>query len=166
MWKLCLLFSWPQSQSPGQETKSNVNDYVVTWKRFPATALQWRHNGHDGVSSHQPHDCLLSRLFRRRSKKTSKLRVTGLCAGNSPVTGEFPAQKASYVENASIWWLHHGVRCERNPPVTGRFPSQIGQQCGCLKNSPVAGNLKRHYAHATSLEYCSIGKLLIHSNIN
>ena len=36
------------------------------------------------------------------SKKTSKLRVTGLCAGNSPVTGEFPAQKASNAENVSI----------------------------------------------------------------
>ena len=40
------------------------------------------------------HDCLLDRLFRRRSKKTSKLRVTGLCEGNSPVAGEFPAQSA------------------------------------------------------------------------
>ena len=47
-------------------------------------ALHWRHNDHDGVSNHQPHGCLLSRLFRRRSKKTSKLRVTGLCVGNSP----------------------------------------------------------------------------------
>ena len=56
-------------------------------------SLQWRHNGHDGLSNHQPRDCLLKRLFRRRSKKTSKLRVTGLYAGNSPVTGEFPAQR-------------------------------------------------------------------------
>ena len=47
-------------------------------------ALRWRHNGRDSVSHHQPHDCLLNRLFRHRSKKTSKLRVTGLCAGNSP----------------------------------------------------------------------------------
>ena len=46
--------------------------------------LQWRHNECDGVSNHQPHDCLLCRLFGRRSKKTSKLRVTGLCAGKSP----------------------------------------------------------------------------------
>ena len=46
--------------------------------------LHWRHNDHDGVSNHQPHGCLLNRLFRRRSKKTSKLRVTGLCVGNSP----------------------------------------------------------------------------------
>ena len=44
----------------------------------------WRHNDHDGVSNHQPHGCLLNRLFRRRSKKTSKLRVTGLCVGDSP----------------------------------------------------------------------------------
>ena len=31
--------------------------------------------------NHQPHDCLLNHLFRHKSKKTSKLRVTGLCAG-------------------------------------------------------------------------------------
>ena len=69
--------------------------------------IQWRHNGRESVSNHQPHDCLLNRLFRRRSKRTSKLRVTGLCAGNSPVTGEFPAQRASNAENVSIWWRHH-----------------------------------------------------------
>ena len=72
-------------------------------------ALQWRHNGRDSVSNHQPHDCFLNRLFRRRSKKTSKLRVTGLCAGNSPGTGEFPAQMASNAENVYIWWRHHEV---------------------------------------------------------
>ena len=43
-----------------------------------------------------------------RSKKTPKLLVTGLCAGNSPGTGEFPAQMASNAENDSIWWRHHG----------------------------------------------------------
>ena len=69
--------------------------------------LQWRHNEHDSASNHQPHDCLLNRLFRRRSKKTSKLRVTGLCVGNSPGTGEFPAQMASNAENVSFWWRHH-----------------------------------------------------------
>ena len=55
-------------------------------------SLQWRHNERHGVSNHPPHDYLLNRLSSRRSKKTSKLRGTGLCAGNSPVTGEFPAQ--------------------------------------------------------------------------
>ena len=71
--------------------------------------LQWRHNGRNGVSKHQPHGCLLNRLFRfiQVSKKTSKFRVTGLCVGNSPVTGEFPAQRTNNAENVSIWWRHH-----------------------------------------------------------
>ena len=76
---------------------------------FDCSSLQWRHSGRDSVSNHQPHDCLLNRFFRRRSKKTSKFRVTGLCAGNSPGTDEFPAQMASYAENVSIWWRHHFV---------------------------------------------------------
>ena len=75
---------------------------VLIVKRHPGLTLQWRHNGLDGVSNHQPHVCLLNGLFRHRLKKTSKPRVTGLCAGNSPVTGEFPAQRASNVENGSI----------------------------------------------------------------
>ena len=57
--------------------------------------LLWRHNERDGVSNHRCLDCLLNRLFRRRSKKTSKLCVTGLCEGNPPVTGGFPSQRAS-----------------------------------------------------------------------
>ena len=70
-------------------------------------ALQWRHNEGDGVSNHRRLDGLPSRLFRRRWKKTSKLRVTGLCEGNSLVTSEFPSQKSSNAENCSIWWRHH-----------------------------------------------------------
>ena len=69
--------------------------------------LRWHHNGHDIVSNHQPHDCLLNCLFRRRSNKTSKPRVTGLCAGNSPGTTELPAEMASKAGNVSIWWRHH-----------------------------------------------------------
>ena len=48
---------------------------------FPVRfSLQWRHNERYGVSSHQPHDCLLKRVCRCRSKKASKHRVTGLCS--------------------------------------------------------------------------------------
>ena len=64
--------------------------------------LQWRHNELDGVSNHRRPDCLLSRLSRRKSKKRSKLRVTGFCEGNSPVIGEFPARRTSNAENVSI----------------------------------------------------------------
>ena len=69
--------------------------------------LRWRHDERDGVSNHQPHDCLLKCLFRRRSKERSKLHATGLCVGNSPVTDEFPTQRASNAEDVSIWWRHH-----------------------------------------------------------
>ena len=80
------------------------------WPVNSLHTLQWRHNGRDSVSNHQPYNYLLNGLFKRRSKKTSKLRVTGLCAGNSPETGEFSAQMASNAENVSIWWRHHEGR--------------------------------------------------------
>ena len=89
----------------------SVTGYQI-WRLYiifeAINALHWRHNEPDGVSNHQPRDCLLNYLFRFRSKKISKLRVTGLCAENSPGTGEFSAQKGSNAENVFIWWSHHG----------------------------------------------------------
>ena len=86
---------------------SDTHNVTAAKQNKISASLLWRHNDRGGVSDHQLHDCLLSRLFRRRSKKTSKIRVTGLCVGNSPGTGEFPAQMASNSGNASIWWRHH-----------------------------------------------------------
>ena len=86
---------------------SNAENVSIWWRHHGP--LKWRHNECVGVSNHQPHYCLFNRLFR--SKKTSKLRVTGLCAGNSPVTGEFTVQRASTAENVSIWWRHHPIVC-------------------------------------------------------
>ena len=87
------------------------------WSR----SLQWRHNGRDGVSNHQPHHCLLNRLFGRRSKKTPKLRVTGLCTGNSPVVNSphkgpvtrkmFPFDDVIMWLAALSWLLYHGDVC-------------------------------------------------------
>ena len=71
------------------------------------TTLPWRYNENDGASNHHHRHCLLIRLFRCRSKKAPQLRVTGLCWGNSPVTGEFCTQKTSNAENVSVWWPHH-----------------------------------------------------------
>ena len=82
----------------------------IHWSQFQSIALQWRHNERHGVSNHQPHESLLRRFYRRRSKKTSMLRVTGLCEGNPPATTEFPAQRVSNVKNVSIWWRHHGLQ--------------------------------------------------------
>ena len=65
-------------------------------------SLQWRHNGLDGVSIHQHHDCLLNRL----SKKIKVRR-------HWPLWGEFtgdrwiPRTKDQKTENGSISWRHH-----------------------------------------------------------
>ena len=71
-------------------------------------AIERRHNELDAVPDRRRLHWLLNCWFKHRSKKTSKLRVTGLCVGNSPVAGEFPAQRASNAESISIWWRHHG----------------------------------------------------------
>ena len=111
---LCLSQCWLRSPPPYNVTMPQWVNYPI---KCPGMSSLWRHNRCDGVSNHQPHNCLLNRWFMRRSKKTSKLRVTGLSAGNSPVTGEFPAQMASNAENFSIWWRHHAV-----PSSVGTFP--------------------------------------------
>ena len=98
-------------------------------------ALRWRHNGRDGVSNHQPHDCLLNNLFGHRSKKTSKLRVTGLCEGNSPGTGEIPAEMASNSENVSIWWHHHGF-----PTLPWAFKDCAGIHIIYLPSNMISGS--------------------------
>ena len=89
------------SKTPSSGTKVLKYDNPFPWKSFNS---EWRYNERDGVSNHQRLDCLFN---RRRSKETSKLRVTGHCEGNSPVTGEFPTQRASNAENVSILWRHH-----------------------------------------------------------
>ena len=68
----------------------------VMWVPMPAVGCWIGWLGADAVF--WVSDCLLKPLFRRRSKKTPKLRVTSLCEGNSPVTGEFPTQRASNAE--------------------------------------------------------------------
>ena len=95
----------PKKRIPRHHTQSGRAEHLLQLSMLGP--LRWRHNGHDDVPNHQTLHCLLNRLDRRTSEKTSKLRVTGLWAGNSPVTGEFPAQMASDTENVSIWWRYH-----------------------------------------------------------
>ena len=40
-------------------------------------------------------------------RKHQSSALLAICAGNSPGTGEFPAQMASNAKNVSIWWRHH-----------------------------------------------------------
>ena len=72
----------------------NIIAGVASWDRQPVTYLNAIYSdvimGAMASQNYQPHDCLLNRLSRRKSKKTSKLRATGLCEGNSPVSGDSP----------------------------------------------------------------------------
>ena len=107
--------------------------------------LPWRHNGHDGVSNHQPHGCLLNRLFRRRPKKTSKLRVTGLCVGNSPVPVDSPHTGPVTQKNVSIWWRHH----------EHRIISPIWQNCHEMIHSLLLPNDRKHQNVYVSYQFFS-----------
>ena len=92
--------------------------------------LLWRHNEHEGISNHQPLDCLLNHLYRCRSKKTSKAHVTGPCEGNPSITGGFLSQRANNTEkflfddiamkmydmysSCSITAVHYCILCTSN----------------------------------------------------
>ena len=80
-----LRFWWHLSAMIGNDLWVDCLDWII----------QWRHNERDRVSNHQPHDCLLNRLFMVQIKGSFKAQRRGLCAVNSPVTSEFPAQRDS-----------------------------------------------------------------------
>ena len=95
---LCMPLSQKHKKHPKGTTSTtsslmSAKHSDQAWNRVTNAALRWRHNQRNGVSNHQLLDCLFNRLFRHRSNKTSMLRVTGLCEGNSPVTGERPVKR-------------------------------------------------------------------------
>ena len=69
--------------------------------------LQWRYNGCDGVSDHQPYHSLLNRLFRHRSKKTSNTTSLAFVWGIHRWLVNSPHKWQSNAENVPIWWRHH-----------------------------------------------------------
>ena len=139
------------------EVQLTINQYIIKslWPRHIIwwhRSLQWCHSGCDAISDHQHQDCLLNRLFRHRSEKTSKLHITGLSEGNSPVTGEFPAQRASNMENVSIWWWHHVlVNIGSGNGFCLPAPSHYLNQCWLIhKWGPVGfmwGQFQRYFSH-------------------
>ena len=107
----------------------------ATRRQFHTTlfSLQRRHNGRAGVWNHQPHDCLLIRLFGGRSKKTSKLRVTGLCAGNFPMNSPHKGPETrkcfhfmtsscvEWVSKSYVWYCYYYIT--QGPMSAARFSS-------------------------------------------
>ena len=85
-------WSWRPNISISSPGQVQYDPYDIT---VLLCSLQRHHNERDGVLNHRRLDCLPT---------VPKLRVTGLCVGNAPVTDEFPSQKASNTEHISIWW--------------------------------------------------------------
>ena len=83
IWCLCIYIQWPFQ---------HYNDVIMSMIASQITSLTF----------------VYSTVYSGADQmKTSKLRVTGLCVGNSPGTGKFPALMANNAENVSIWWRHH-----------------------------------------------------------
>ena len=84
---------------------STINHHMIY---YLCHLLQGPHNERHGVSNHQQIDWLLKHLFRRTWKKTSKLRVNGLCE-ESISDRWIHLTKTSNAENVSIWWRYHAM---------------------------------------------------------
>ena len=129
------------------------NNGVMAWlmKHVGRSPLRWRHDGHDGVSNHQPHHCLLNRLFECTSKKTSKLRVTGLCAGNSPHKWPVTRKMFPFDDVITHWHSHTQVHC------VGSFPTAFTKKHGNSKFSscyPEFVALFITYLMSSNRQYC------------
>ena len=64
-----------------------------------------------GVSN--VYSTVCSDVDQRKHQSSASLAFVG---GNSPVTGEFPAQRDSNAENVFIWWRHHGLMFSKRLP--------------------------------------------------
>ena len=94
----------PNTQSLNLPTTGKY--WLQSERHFPST-LQWRHNDSECVSIAGASIVYSFVCSGEDWKETSKLRVTGLCEGNSPVSGEFPSKRASNAENDFTWWRHN-----------------------------------------------------------
>ena len=92
---------------------------MILGRRSLWWSLQWRHNDYDGAiitSLPIAYSTVYSGADQSKHQSSPSL---ALCAKNSPVTGEFPTQRASNAENVSIRWRHH---------VYGKLPLMLGQR--------------------------------------
>ena len=86
-----LLSTWVNMAVAGQTTTYHYDDVVTGAMVSQITSLT----------------IVYSIVYSGIDQRKHQSSITGLCAGNSPGTGEFPAERASYAENVSIWWRHH-----------------------------------------------------------
>ena len=110
MIRLCM-FKWLHDYVTDDLNHSvRVKQYISVPAVGNHGPLEWCHNERDDIWNHRRLDYLLSRLFRRRSKRTTMLRVTGLCEGKS-----------------TTWWRHHvtqATNCSHEPSDYQRMKTQ------------------------------------------
>ena len=130
---LLLIATYTDSILISQESFTGIGVIIrnipVLWTYLKA--LLWRHKERDGVSYHQPRDRLLNRLFRHRSKKTSKPRVTGLCVGNSPFD-DVIVNIGSYITR-----IYHEQWCDHKQSTTTPRAYFMGSTAGLIYRGPV-----------------------------
>ena len=99
--QMSLRIKVPGSRQDHMCTRSaSLTAGVVEYDRLHITVTSWWARWH----LKSPALTLFAQLFvQTQIKETSKVLVTGLCEGNSPV----PAQRANKAENVSISWHHH-----------------------------------------------------------
>ena len=126
-------------------------------------------HGHYGVSNHRQHGS----LFSLKTEKASKLFISGLLWGVSPMTDRFFSRSTSDAESASMPRYLHGSTpvmmtssnrnifrvtdlCEGNSPVLDGFPSHrpltrsfdvFFSWANVWENNWDTGDLRRHDAH-------------------
>ena len=138
---------------PGMSTVHKHTVLGYQWARCMRSTVVWKvslfagHNNDVIISTIASQITSLTIVHstvypRRRSKKTSKLHVTGLCEWNSAVTGEFPAQMASNAENVSIWLRH-------------RVFWLLHDLSGWLWNGEANCEIKRTFIYCCAVSECS-----------
>ena len=95
-------------------------------------------------------------------KYPSSVSLHGLCAWNSPVTGEFPAQRASNAEFFSIWWRHH-EKLSHFPCTSltaGKLPA-VGVMQGTLSRASKKW-YDNDYSDRKTVSFFVSGEFIIH----
>ena len=112
--------TWAELGIAYSPTVSNVESHLLM-----LNALQWCHNECDGISNHQPHNCLLNRLFKAQIKENTKA----------------PCHWPLYREFTSDWWIPRTkdqLRGKYFHLMTSSWLEGDLQQCGLFSDSCVS----------------------------
>ena len=96
-------------------------------------SLHCRFNEHNGISNHRRLDCLLNRLFRRRSGTRNSLRISVTTMATSPY---------DKIRLHARWQKYR----------KGIIVNLLLLLTSCWTNIQVAGNMRHSNFHATSLQ--------------